>query len=157
VPSHLCPVGISQKHSPATAEQVFKAHLSIINHQGLPSSTKRRPVASGFSGLFLGSNHHRHLGNAQDRLKDSSTPGPGSQMRARPNAFRDNAFRDSTEMRGGASGSADVPVGMANESANEEAVIDEPLASHSQANEDVGAPDKPGIVHRHKNRWMMNP
>jgi len=31
---------------------------------------------------------------------------------------------------------------MANEKANEEAVNDEPLASHSQANEDVGAPGK---------------
>ena len=43
----------------------------------------------------------------------------------------------------GSPGSADVLVGMANEQANEEAVSDEPLASHSQANEDVGAPRKP--------------
>jgi hypothetical protein len=43
----------------------------------------------------------------------------------------------------GSPGSADVLVGMANEKANEEAVDDEPLASHSLANEDVGAPRMP--------------
>ena len=37
-------------------------------------------------------------------------------------------------------GNADVPVGMANGKAKEEAAKDEPLTSHSQANEDVGAP-----------------
>jgi hypothetical protein len=43
----------------------------------------------------------------------------------------------------GSPGSADVLVGMANEKANEEALNDEPLAAHSQANENVGAPRKP--------------
>ena len=37
-------------------------------------------------------------------------------------------------------GSADVPVGTENEKAKEEAVNDESLSSHSQANEDVGVP-----------------
>jgi len=37
-------------------------------------------------------------------------------------------------------GSADVPVGTANEKANENAVNDTSLTPHSQANEDVGVP-----------------
>ena len=40
------------------------------------------------------------------------------------------------------SGSADVPVGTANETAKEKAASDEPLSSHSQANEDVGGPGR---------------
>ena len=37
-------------------------------------------------------------------------------------------------------GRADVPVGTANEKANEQAVNDTSLSPHSHANEDVGAP-----------------
>jgi len=37
---------------------------------------------------------------------------------------------------------------MANEGDNDEAVNDNPLASHSQANEDVGAPRKPTRLFR---------
>ncbi len=40
----------------------------------------------------------------------------------------------------GVPGSADVPVGTANEDVNDTAVSDEALAVHSQANEDVGVP-----------------
>jgi len=40
----------------------------------------------------------------------------------------------------GVPGSADVPVGTANEKANEKAVNDRSLTSHAQANEDVGVP-----------------
>jgi len=47
-------------------------------------------------------------------------------------------------MNGGlSSGSADVPVGTANEKANEEALNDLSLTPHSQANEGVGVPSVP--------------
>ena len=109
--------------------------------QGWKSFTARWLLAhNGRLGLGIPDPHHVWMREYWDRFIRDDDHLRATIDYIHRNPVKAGLCREPRDWPWSSAGSADVLVGTANAKANEKAVNDDPLAPHSQANEDVGVP-----------------